>query len=532
MKQFYMYMKKYPGLMIGWSILMLLSIFFQITATLLNANLLNAIIAMDVMESFTIMGCILASWLVYLFFEYGKRRTQNHLIGLVNSDLRASFLNAMCTYDYETFHQKDAGAYSSSFTNDINQIELNGTKSFFSFIENIVMALFSLIALTLISLWLSGISLILFLIIYFVPKLFDQSLKKRSLQFSSSQETYTRKIKNLLQGFDVFSDYDATDLLKRRMGEHSTELEVNRCRFYNLQDGIGIMITVLNISVQLINNCVCIALILMNQITAGSIMSAGNLSGKLFSSLSSLSEQRVKITSCIQLLEKYQTQEHKNQKVLVSFEQELKMEHITFAYEDTPILRDLSLAFEKNKKYAIVGDSGCGKSTLLKIISGKLTGYQGSYTIDNVSLKQVKLADFKKQVAYIDQNAVVFDETIKENLTLGKTYTIEEILHAVSAAGLDDFIHNANDLEKRIENNGDNLSGGQRQRIMIARSILANKQIYLIDEATSNLDQANMEQVESYLLSDPKITLIYISHHLSDQIKQRFDEVYTLPSNA
>lgn len=532
MKKLYCFLKHYPSLMITWSIFMLLSILFQIIATLLNANLLNAIITMDVTGSFTIMGCIIISWLAYLSFEYGKRKIQNHLIGLVNNDLRKSFLAAISTYDYETFHKKEEGAYVSSFTNDINQLELNGTRSFFSFVENIVMALFSLVSLSMISLWLSGTSLILFLIIYFIPKLFDQSLKKQSLRFSNAQEIYTRKIKNLLQGYDVFYDYDAIDMLKKRMSEQSSNLEQNRCKFYNLQDGISIVITVLNIGVQLINNCVCIALILMNKISAGTIMSAGNLSGKLFSSLSSLSELRVSITSCLQLLEKYHVLEFEEKERFTTFKRGLNIENLTFAYEDQPILNNISFTFEKNKKYAIVGDSGCGKSTLLKILSGKLTTYNGSYKIDFHEVKKIYIDDLKKQIAYIDQNAVVFDETIKENITLGKNYTMEEILHAVSAAGLGDFIHSESDLEKRIANNGENLSGGQRQRIMVARSILANKQIYLIDEATSNLDQENMEQVETYLLSDPKITLIYISHHLSEKIMQKFDKIYTLPLNV
>lgn len=529
MKQLFQYTKQYPKLLVVWFIFMCISMFFQVSATVLAASLLNAIIAMDLEMCLWVMAEMLLVWIITLSCDYIKRRTQNKLIALVNGDLRKQFLQAICTYDYETYHQRGDAAFVSTFTNDINQLELNGIRSFYVFIENITLAIFSFFALSMISLWLSGLSFVLFLIIYIVPKVFDKPIKQESMVFSTAQEVYTGKIKNLLQGYDVFADYDAKDQLKKRMEDHSTKLEHARIKFYNLQDGIQILVNLLSINVQLINNGACVILIMLRVITPGTIMSVGDLSGSFFRALSGLSQQRVKMAACVQLLQKNQAQLHEEKAKLPTFTRALKLQDLSFGYEHKNVLQQINLTFEKNKKYAIVGESGCGKTTLLRILSGKLTGYEGSYTMDGHEIKQMSLDSLRQQIAYIDQNAIVFDESIKDNLTLGKFYDDQSVMAAIAAGGLDDFVLQEADLQTHIVNNGDNLSGGQRQRMMIARAMLANKRIYLIDEATSNLDKEKMEKVESHLLSDPNITLIYISHHLSDTIKAQFDAIYTLP---
>lgn len=134
-----------------------------------------------------------------------------------------------------------------------------------------------------------------------------------------------------------------------------------------------------------------------------------------------------------------------------------------------------------------------------------------------------------RQIAYIEQDVYLFNSTIRDNITLGHSFTDEQMEKALkNSALLKDLPSLSNGLETAVGENGNNLSGGQKQRVAIARALIHNRSILLVDEGTSALDQKNADIVEQSLLSNPDLTLILISHHLTEEGKRRFDQVYEL----
>ena len=205
------------------------------------------------------------------------------------------------------------------------------------------------------------------------------------------------------------------------------------------------------------------------------------------------------------------------------------VEGVSFQYGEKPILQDMSLRFEKGKKYAITGPSGCGKSTLLKLLLGWLPDYTGTIRLDGKDVRDYTPEQLQKQMSYIEQDVFLFNTTIRENITLGEEFTDAQMERALRDSALaGDLEHMPEGLETIVGEEGSSLSGGEKQRVAIARALIHDCSILLIDEGTSALDQKNADIVEQSLLSNPDLTLILISHHLTAERKKQFDRVYDL----
>ena len=177
----------------------------------------------------------------------------------------------------------------------------------------------------------------------------------------------------------------------------------------------------------------------------------------------------------------------------------------------------------------VVGESGCGKSTLLKLLLGWLPDYTGTIRFDGRDARDYTPEQLQRQMSYIEQDVFLFNTTIRENITLGEEFTDEQMERALRDSALaGDLAHMPEGLDTVVGEEGSNLSGGQKQRVAIARALIHDCSILLIDEGTSALDQKNADIVEKSLLSNPDLTLILVSHHLSAERKRQFDQVYDL----
>ena len=208
----------------------------------------------------------------------------------------------------------------------------------------------------------------------------------------------------------------------------------------------------------------------------------------------------------------------------------LALEHVTFGYEkERTILHDVSLTIPQGSFVSLVGESGCGKSTLLKILLGWLPGYQGKVLYDERDVRDYTPEQLQQKMSYIEQNVFLFNTTIRENITLGEHFTDEQMEKALRDSALaGDLANMPKGLDTPVGEEGNALSGGQKQRVAIARALIHNRSILLVDEGTSALDQKNADIVEKSLLSNPDLTLILISHHLSDERKAQLDHLYDL----
>ncbi|MBQ7238127.1 MAG: ATP-binding cassette domain-containing protein, partial [Bacteroidales bacterium] len=207
-------------------------------------------------------------------------------------------------------------------------------------------------------------------------------------------------------------------------------------------------------------------------------------------------------------------------KELNSFEQGIELKDVTFHYQNSEInvLKHVNLSVPKGKTIALVGQSGSGKSTLVDLIPRYHDVSDGQITIDGKDIRDVRIADLRALIGNVNQEAILFNDTIFNNITFGvENATMEEVIAAAKIANAHDFIMEMPDgYNTCIGDRGGRLSGGQRQRISIARAILKNPPILILDEATSALDTESERLVQEALERLMKSrTTIAIAHRLS-----------------
>ena len=197
---------------------------------------------------------------------------------------------------------------------------------------------------------------------------------------------------------------------------------------------------------------------------------------------------------------------------------EITFSDITFAHGDQPVLRGLSFTARAGQTTALVGASGAGKSTVFHLLTGLLDPDAGQITIGGVATSQMALADQRRLFATVTQDAALFDETLRENVTLGRSGIAQDALtRALHAAHVSDFLPSlAQGLDTSVGPRGSGLSGGQRQRVAIARALVQDAQILLLDEATSALDAQSEAAVAAALATGGTgRTTLVIAHRLA-----------------
>jgi len=220
--------------------------------------------------------------------------------------------------------------------------------------------------------------------------------------------------------------------------------------------------------------------------------------------------------------------EKPNAKKINGFNNSIEFRDVSFAYENLDVLNNLQLEIPKGKNIALVGPSGAGKSTLINLLLRFYDCQQGELFIDGTDIKDYNISDVRSQFGIVSQEAILFNDSIYNNICFGWEASEEQVIEAAKIANAHEFIlETENGYDTIIGDRGTRLSGGQKQRISIARAILRNPPILLFDEATSSLDTESEMLVQDALNKLLKgRTSIIIAHRLSTI--QNADEIVVL----
>ena len=220
-------------------------------------------------------------------------------------------------------------------------------------------------------------------------------------------------------------------------------------------------------------------------------------------------------------------EEDNNNKSNFNFNNNIEFKNVAYSYDSYNIFENLSFNINKGDFVFVKGDSGVGKSTLFKILTKQINDYKGKVIVDNTNIKNLSVNDIRNNICFVSQNEIIFTDTILNNITLFKEATKKELEKVIRITGIDKFLKEKNiSLNFLLEENGHNISGGERQRILLARALLQNKKILILDETTNGIDTLSEENIVRKVKEEYDVTLILISHRY-DNLKL-FNRVFEI----
>ena len=449
----------------------------------------------------------------------------------LNNQVRHDLYLTLLQKKHPEYHSQDNGVYISWLTTNIKQIDSLGWTSFFSIFNQLIMIICCVAALLSLDWVMLAFGLVSAAIMLSVPKLFTKQMEKLGQTCANAEAQGLSHIKDILSGFDVLRAFGRTNRFINEGDSASDEMEKACCKLKTSQGFITCGVGVISVCLQFLQQIVTVFLAIQGRIIIGAISSASNLTAGITNGLSANS--RISIAAAKPYFENITVHAEdvlppKDLTAETSCNT-ISMENVSFFYDDKQVLDNQSFIFEKGGKYALTGPSGCGKSTVLKLLLGWLPKYQGFIHFDGKNASDFTPEQLLQQMSYIEQDVYLFNTTIRDNITLGIDFSDEMLKRAIKDSSLDgDLANMPLGLDTPVGENGSNLSGGQKQRVAIARALIHNRSILLVDEGTSALDQKNADIVEQSLLDNPNLTLILVSHHLTQKRKAQFTKVYEL----
>ena len=372
-------------------------------------------------------------------------------------------------------------------------------------------------------------------VMFLVPSLLGGTLEKRQNQFSSKLADFTVSLKDILSGFEIIKSYSMSKTVIQRFDKANTETIKSKYsvdRLLALNEGLSAFLALM---VQIVVLFLSAYFIIAGRITVGTLLGMVQVSSNLANPLIMIFTNIPKMKSVHPIVEKLEIiSKHSiflsQKESVATYQSHISAKDLSFSYDGTTdILSGIDCLIEKGKKYVIVGKSGCGKSTLIKLLSGYYSTYKGKILYDDTEFHMLDKDSVVQLSSIIHQNIYMFDETIYDNICLHEHYPEEQVEKVIADSGLTEFISELpTGLQYRVGENGSNLSGGQKQRIAVARALIRNKPILILDEGTSAIDMQTAYDIENRLLKMEDLTLITITHHLEQNLLDKYDEIFNM----
>ena len=474
-----------------------------------------------------VVAMVITTFFIKNLFNYLASYHIMHLKNGVLKDLRRSMYAKIIELPISYYSEKRKGDIMARMLGDVNEVQ----NSFFSILELVIKEPLTIV-FALGMMFAISTKLTLFVLIfmpisgYIISKL-AKNLRSQSREAQKESGSLISVVEETLGGLKVIKSYNAEPSFKGTFNASVT-------RLLNLTNSIGSrnnlatplseFLGVTTIAILLFYGGILVlddksldgASFIVYLTLAFNILTPAKAISKASYSVKNGLAAAERVFEVLDVENEITSKENAVQKE--TFEQEISISNINFKYEDEKVLKNFSLQVKKGQTVALVGQSGSGKSTIANLLTRFYDVNEGTISIDGIDIKDLDLQSLRGLMGLVTQDSILFNDTIKANISLGKpNATDEEIIEALKIANAFEFVQ---DLPKGIHTNigdsGNKLSGGQKQRLSIARAVLKNPPIMILDEATSALDTESEKFVQVALENMMQNrTSIVIAHRLS-----------------
>lgn len=488
-----------------------------------------------------VVGLIIIAFLLKNLFGYLANYFMVFLRNSVVRDLRNVVYKKTVELPLSYFSEQKKGDIMARVTNDVSTLQYSMLPVLELIVREPLTILFTIIAMFYLSPSLTLFVFIFIPITGLIISRIGKSLKRKSDRVQKEQGVILSTLEETLTGLRIIKGFNSEEKFESKFKDSST-------RYYNFSNKLMNRQNLASPASEVLGICV-IAILLWY---GGSLVLSGGDSGGLHGSeflvymglayyiltpAKAISRGIYNVKQGNAAAERIQEiidtpnplKDKENAITKTGFDSEIVFDNISFKYENDYVLKDFSLTIPKGKTVALVGQSGSGKSTIANLITRFYDVNKGSILIDGIDIREFSTKSLRQQLGIVTQDAILFNDSIKNNLKLGKDdASDDEVIEALKIANAWEFVKELpHGIETNIGDSGNKLSGGQKQRLSIARAVLKSPPIMVLDEATSALDTESERLVQVALENMMKNrTSIVIAHRLSTI--QNADEIVVL----
>ncbi len=462
--------------------------------------------------------------------EYIVRNTFNRMATRSVSEIRGVLCENLKNMSLSQIHVLPMEDWQSAYTNDLKIVCDDYYFGLFNMAMWGSMGLVAVVYMAVISPALLIVSLVMVCFPFIGPRLFADKLRKTKSEYAKSYNMVCSKINEMLHGIETLLTCGNHSFLFQKMQKVSNE---NMQKDFEMKQTETVATIITSLITWIPGFVIMVAgamLVVQGKLTVSYLITANGLLNFIISPFrqTANSYQSVKSARAVKdriddLLAQKTSNEMEKRNIKIT---SIDIKKLSFGYGETDVLKNVNLTIKRGEKVAIVGASGSGKSTIMKLIGRFYPNYRGTILINDNDLKTLSDGTFYSSVGYIPQEPFIFADTVRNNICLGRTCSDEEVQSAIEKVGLAELVSSLPDgMNTELAEGGGNISGGQKKRIAVARALIRDCDMLLIDEMTSSLDIETTDEMVKLVLSLP-CTVIMITHDIFDSYMDEFSTIY------